>query len=317
MRVHEQFRQCVAFLLQDRRDPVSGQIVRRPIGTAFLVGATTEEFGLLDPAFPLYPYVVTARHIIQSAGSRAGIYLRLNLRNGGGYDDLPIPPEAWVMHDKTDVAVADLPLDHEQYELTVVPLDYIATDDYIAQNAVTEGDSVFFAGLFSERPGRERSHPIVRFGDIALMPREPVSITVDPVTASVPVDAYLVEARSWGGQSGSPAFIYFPPGHSFAPGMGSPRLLGLVHGHYPITERVNLSGDYGTGEVKLNSGIAIVIPSQCILEVLNHEDLVEARRGSLIEAITNEAFPKAGLLADDQARERFLAELQESQRSDG
>jgi hypothetical protein len=64
-------------------------------------------------------------------------------------------------------------------------------------------------GLFSEHPGGDHNEPIARFGNIALMPAEKVTVDVGDSTAHI--RAYLVEARSWGGHSGSPAFVFFPP----------------------------------------------------------------------------------------------------------
>jgi hypothetical protein len=49
-------------------------------------------------------------------------------------------------------------------------------------------------GLFSEHQGAERNIPIVRVGNIAAMPEEPVL-----TTSWGAIDAYLIEARSIGG----------------------------------------------------------------------------------------------------------------------
>jgi len=96
------------------------------------------------------------------------------------------------------------------------------------------------------------------------------------------IEAYLIESRSIGGLSGSPAFVrQTVPG-----GMGSFYLLGLMHGHWDIPpEQKNdllMSGDYFG---RVNMGIAIVITAKKILEVLYHPELVERRQKS------DESFP--------------------------
>ncbi|MCA1703536.1 MAG: hypothetical protein LC808_09870, partial [Actinobacteria bacterium] len=139
---------------------------------------------------------------------------------------------------------------------------------------VGEGDEVFFIGLFSEAPGRKRSQPIVRFGNISLMPREPLLLDLGEGSGRIRADAYLVEARSWGGYSGSPAFVYFPPDRHLdslkSKGWG-PALLGLVQGHYGIEQEVAFTGDIlGSGKVPVNAGIAAVIPAQTASVELHH-----------------------------------------------
>jgi hypothetical protein len=55
-----------------------------------------------------------------------------------------------------------------------------------------------------------------------------------------------------------------------------PKLIGLLHGHYPIEEKVK-SLDAQAGSVDLNAGVAVVIPAQAILDTLNYPELVEQR----------------------------------------
>jgi len=155
------------------------------------------------------------------------------------------------------------------------------------------GAEIFFIGLFA--PGRDfhLSRPVARFGNIALMPEE------------VPLDlgdghlvnrrVYLVEARSWAGHSGSPAFVYFQAGHGrahqlgddplnergFLPGFG--RLLGLVSAHFDVLMPVGPGLGVGIEDeivelkVKVNSGIAAVTPSQAIADLLRRDDVVALR----------------------------------------
>ena len=165
-------------------------------------------------------------------------------------------------------------------EFRSIDFDMLLSDRLVAEHQVGVGDDVFFAGLFTEHPGRERVQPIIRFGNISMMPLEPIKVPDLHVASEI--DAYLVEARSWGGHSGSPAFVFYPPDrfgdriqmNTFLPVF----LLGLVHGHYEIKSEVAYKGDIlGSGKVPINAGIAAVVPSQKIIEVLMDEDLVKKR----------------------------------------
>jgi len=92
------------------------------------------------------------------------------------------------------------------------------------------------------------------------------------------VDAYLVETRSWGGESGSPAFFYGEPGR--IPPQCPTTLLGVLHGHFDIKKAVKASGggettgggsftyETTTQIVELNSGIAVVLPAQDLHDLL-------------------------------------------------
>jgi hypothetical protein len=156
-------------------------------------------------------------------------------------------------------------------------LDHFATPEYIEKHRVGLGDEVFFVGLFTGHAGSAHNEPIARFGNISMMPREPVEIrNADKSPLLVP--AYLVEARSWGGQSGSPAFVWLSstrnPGYinlqaidpsKPLPLDAVPRLLGLVCGHFELKRDVGFMEETGNLEsIRMNAGVAIVIPAPSI-----------------------------------------------------
>ncbi|MCH8063984.1 MAG: hypothetical protein IH861_15935 [Chloroflexi bacterium] len=109
-------------------------------------------------------------------------------------------------------------------------------------------------------------------GNIAMMPSEPV-----PTKLGL-IDAYLIEARSIGGLSGSPAFVRET---TRLGGIGAFHLMGLMHGHWDVpVEMVNdKAGDIEdqAASQAVNLGIAIVVPAKKIMEVLNRTELVEMR----------------------------------------
>ncbi len=279
MAIEEQYRQCVAALFYDDLDRDGRIMVRKPAGTAFFVNVP------LSSSVPRSKiYLVTARHVIDATRPFSSLYVRINLVDGG-FQDIPAHPDSWVTHPTTDVAVASVSLPLAEYHLRTIPLEQMLTDEQIASWKFPKfgaGDKVFFVGLFSEFAGRERYQPIVRLGNIALMPYEPIPVRLYLDSEErTPIKAYLVEARSWGGHSGSPAFVW-PNGIGY-------RLLGLVQGHYDINQKVKFLGDIGSGEVPVNTGIAIIIPAQAIVDTLMQEELVEYRKE--LERLLDEPTP--------------------------
>jgi hypothetical protein len=96
------------------------------------------------------------------------------------------------------------------------------------------------------------------------------------------IDAYLVEARSVGGLSGSPVFLSLgivrPQSQDrgaelrFHTGQRTWYLLGVMHGHWEA-EREDLAMDAGAGAEYVNMGIAVVTPIREVLLLLQTEPL--------------------------------------------
>jgi hypothetical protein len=283
--IGDEYRKCVVFLFVDVPDPETGQPKRTPAGTAFLAGIPAEA---IDPSVdtsttpsPFYRYLVTARHVIALSRRYGSLFARIHLANGPAFF-MEVPPEAWHEHPVTEVAVALLRLSGAPIDHVLIAIEQFAIDSKVVDYRIATGDEVFFVGLFSEHPGVARNQPILRFGNISLMPDEKLLVNLGDSTARI--RAYLVEARSWGGHSGSPAFVYFPPdrfGNSISVGMTLPIfLLGLVQGHYDIESDVKFIGDVGEGRVSMNAGIAAVVPAQEIHDLLMSEEVVDERQAA-------------------------------------
>jgi hypothetical protein len=272
-------RKCVAYLVVDDLDEDSGVVVRKAAGTVFFVSVPVEDVGHAL-------YAVTARHVIDSSRPYRASFLRLN-QTGDAYSDIAAPPpDEWHMHPDTDVAAARVSIPGQNFDVMAIPQGNLMPDDAAARRNVSEGDEVILLGLFTAHPGESRSEPVARFGHIARMPYDPIPIKMDPAPESErkSVRAYLVEAASWGGQSGSPAFIHFAPDRE--PGkivMGDgPEVgvLGLVHGHYRHEQTVGISveEEEQRGTIDMNLGISVVIPAEDISALLLREDLEAERR---------------------------------------
>jgi hypothetical protein len=146
-------------------------------------------------------------------------------------------------------------------------------------------------GLFVYAPGTSRTMPLVRHGNIAMIPDD--KIQVDSGFAYV----YLVEMRSIGGMSGSPVFVRptveveFSKDQKFFGLLPQVSLLGLVHGHWDISPSDIDKCKPRPQRGGVNIGVGVVVPAEKILEVLNHPELV-AMRASWDEKYQADVSPK-------------------------
>jgi hypothetical protein len=212
-------------------------------------------------------HLVTARHVVNGIGSDP-FWTRVNLRDGGTlkvWGNVPGSEPHWFFPSDDSVDVAVCPMNvSDADQLGVLSSMLIGHDE---EALIWMGDPISVVGLFVKSPGQERNAPIVRSGNVAMLPADPIT------TRFGTSKAYLIEARSIGGLSGSPVFLMNEE-------LRKTRLLGLTHGHWELTgEDINSyePTDYSAGP-GVNVGIAIVIPAYFILEALNHPDLVEERR---------------------------------------
>lgn len=280
MQVPDTVRKCVAFACFKVGDGYA------LAGTVFFVAVSIPTDNSI-----FFAYIVTARHVIEHVKKHATdgqVWLRVNTTAGSSaYVSTPLAN--WMFHpnDKSvDVAVLSLMLPIDRFDYMSIPLEMVMTDKVIKSEGIGVGDEVFLTGLFSSHYGRQKNLPIVRVGNIALMPDERVH--TDDLG---PIDAYLVEARSIGGLSGSPVFLYTGAsrviGKSFR--TGAERLfywMGLMHGHWEskLSEDASTS-DNALLEERLNMGIAIVVPVSKILEVINQDSFRMERERIISEKL--------------------------------
>lgn len=173
----------------------------QPVGTAFFVAIPV---GANQTAI-----VVTDLHVIADIEEKSDdktAVLRVNTRDGESVL-ISIPPAAWTKPDQS-IEIMDLcfcpmpiPWNHPNIDYKMLTREQAATAEIMEAEELGVGNEVAFAGLFVNHYGRRRNEPIVRFGNIAKMPGEPVR------TRHGDIEAYLVESRSVGGLSGSPVFV--------------------------------------------------------------------------------------------------------------
>ena len=109
-----------------------------------------------------------------------------------------------------------------------------------------------------------------------MMPDEPIYVKIVEGEIEGNSLAFLIEARSTGGLSGSPVFVFKDT---------SIYLLGLMHGHWDlkvgsIVDTLEIDAVNQQAE-RVNMGIANVVPAQFIRETLEQPDLVKSRAEAL------------------------------------
>lgn len=166
------------------------------------------------------------------------------------------------------------------YDMEYIPDVMFVTDEKIKQCDLGIGDEITVVGLFTRFNGSARHVPIVRTGNVAMMPSERI-----PVGADKEMEVYLAEGRSIGGLSGSPVFVRETLNMDVHDGKGGTKkfagegqihFLGLMRGHW---ETETLPANFQREQIEaVNMGISIVVPAQKIWEVLHHPELVAMRK---------------------------------------
>jgi hypothetical protein len=247
-------------------------------GTGFFVGVKNP----LNSNF--HVYLVTAKHVLYKTNTMDfvdTVFLRINRKEGGcELGSIPIISEGEECNvfthsdSSVDIVVISCLPDQEKYDFKFLTDDLITTKEAFKELKIREGSDVFFTGLFTPYMGSERNYPIVRFGRVALVTDEKIE------WQGKLMDLYLIEAGSYGGNSGSPVFFYL--GSDREPGsivVGSPifKLAGVMQGTFLEAYEIRV---VETKEVPIafsSMGIAAVVPGYKLHEILFSNELKEKR----------------------------------------
>ena len=258
-------------------------------GTGFLVGRPCvnipgrSHFYFVTTAHTLKRAVIAGRDNPEAI-TRYGI--RVNLREGGV---TVIPVDRWFTHptdENADVAITPFENRYRDYEIQFLS-EQVFRDLRLPRVEIGLGDEVYFPGLFTltQQESDKKNLPIVRMGNIAMLPSTKVP------TEGGMMDAYLVEARSIGGISGSPVFSRRTMSLLWNDGVpgevarsihgmtGEIHLIGMMHGHWDVKEKdINQVAIQPTEKNRgVNMGISLVIPIHKITETLEHPTLALMR----------------------------------------
>jgi hypothetical protein len=248
--------------------------------TGFILSIPTQE-----PNRKLHVFV-TAKHAVEALKDRE-VYFLTNRKGGGAIRIRDHAGCMWVHQtDKTcDCVVMPFNVAPEM-DYNSIAFDSLVTPETMQSYNIGIGDEVFFPGLFTYAPGDKENMPIVRHGNLAMLPKEQIQIE------SGFADVYLIEARSIGGLSGSPVFVRPTKIVTMGDGKQCAVLadpdtffcLGLICGHWDIREgELNKAFAALDRRNGVNLGIGIVVPAYKIREIIeNTPDLVKLRQGALV-----------------------------------
>ena len=321
-----------------------------PIGTGFFVCVEEQGFA--------FTYFLTATHVIYPFWRLRStpfppdgeVTIRVN-RIGEGVKDMTVKKANWFYHpDRRHVDLCAAYIDenvhclHSETRASAMSIDRLAISSSLPEANLAPiqmmlGDEVFLAGLFLQRPGVKRNLPIVRTGNIAALPHEPI----DFFSPRHPV--YLLETKSLGGISGSP--VFFEPSSRAAGNVRtsgamtqidsatmknvrtvnivSYRFVGMVTGTWHTDDRSDFLTANESGKTKdddWNTGISVVIPDVRIKEFLMSDQLAkhreeilkneEKKRGVRFTGASKPERPTTEIEGDEKHRERFTALLDEA-----
>ena len=253
MRISDNILQSVVFICRPKKE--SQEESKYPfVGTGFLaVDAENCKVGK-DHLF-----LITAKHVAKKI-SNGDFFIRVNNKEGSFENKQE--NTRWFYHptdNSVDVAVASCSLTPDKAEYGALPLDMFLSDEILKQGKIGIGDEVYIIGLFAHVTGTKRNQPIARVGNIAMIPSERIQVETDNFEGKI--EAYLIEARSSGGLSGSPVFVR----ESFLPNKGCKGehyLLGLAIGHWAPKLKNDILEIKIRHENGVNVGIAAVVPAK-------------------------------------------------------
>ena len=253
-----------------------------PVGTGFLVNVD------LPSRNAHARFVATAHHLLNMVPGEF-IWVRMNRRDGG-CSSVKIEKSIAFINSKNDLILLNWHWDIAIFDQQAIPLnrpEYVKQSEYY--DIVDIGDEVVTVGLYSTHYGEQKNLPVVRVGNISLMPGEPVFSNRGFVTA------YLVEIKSNAGLSGSPVYVNIPPaitkdGRHFFLEKPFAVPLGILIGYHIVVSKqdqipVPVRQDEPIDEDdeddrdsadQRNTGFAIVVPWERLLEMAESQVLLGA-----------------------------------------
>jgi hypothetical protein len=274
MRIHESVRKSVVFLgIRDSGGAFA------PYGTGFITAFREREH--------IVSVLITAKHVLNAMrATRQPLVARVNTIDGRAAVGTLEGP--WFEHpsDKyCDITLAFFSGSNATFDFRAIDLDRAVVSKELAEKYdIGCGDEVSTMGLLVRHFGEDRNIPVVRTGNIAAMPDEPINLDEYGFQR-----VYLVESRSIGGLSGSPVFFNMSPVRILN---GASQLMTNVEMHYLLGVNVGLletsaHADRAPSETlrqrelfleTMSSGIAMVVPVERILEIINGEEMMAYRK---------------------------------------
>jgi hypothetical protein len=274
-----------------------------PDGTRAQADGTGFHVSIPSPTVPgrMWGYLVMAKHMVVTNPNDLNgpvvpnLWVRVNMKSGGTsmykLDLITSGNNQTLFFNSdpsVDVAVFPVkPADIDKMDVQFLPEKMLSSADDLRTLNIGVGTDMFFTGMFTGFLGEKRSYPIVRFGKLAMIPDEKIDFST-----GLPAAGYLMEAFSFGGNSGSPVFFYPSadnlPG-TLALGPRPIKIAGVMRGFFGDFEPIQLlqkqtsAQDQPGQKIPVsngNSGIAFVVPAKFISEILHSADLESLRKNN-------------------------------------
>ena len=278
----------------------TGYIISAEYGPGYTFTCKESDGVTIDTCYP-FMFIATAAHVAEKLEG-FDFYIRANKRDGSLAEIKKELPTQWWYHpterEFVDAALTLLPVSEVlALDIVPVPVPMFVGEETIKSRDLGIGDEVFIAGLFKNAKGALKNIPILRIGNVAMMPQEKISSpTVERPNQKL--YASLVESRSIGGLSGSPVFVRetvrvqagfrAKPGFCLntandptpeASGLEKIELAGVGRFHFFGSMIGHWQVPLAFGSVQpeaVNMGIAPMVPAQKILEIFAQPSLLDS-----------------------------------------
>ena len=239
----------------------------RWVGTGTLVGRLFKKDENNQSQY--HVFIVTNRHVIEDQPS---MVIRFNPLGDDPAKDYDIPlfdksgKRLWSEHPGKLMDVAVIGINADFLKAEGVSYDYFQSDNHLmtlpemADNGVSEGDSIYVLGFPMGIVDQDRQFVIARSGIIAR-----IRDTLEGHKKDFLVDAFVFPGNSGGPVLYKPEIISISGTKSVA----KPALIGIVSGYMTYKDTA-VSKQTGNTRVVFeeNSGLAAVVPVDYILETI-------------------------------------------------